>query len=117
MRKFLITLILSGIIISGIWVIPELNKESLPQSAEQVERVKELNPFEHRQGMYDPNNMQLDTIPIEGGVIEGTVIEPPMMLMSAEKEVDWQALITWIIGSLNGLFGMALLVKKIFTKS
>ena len=116
MKRFLITLFISGIILLGVWVGPELNKE---KQADSVEKVEALNPFEHQQAYQEPNLLSLDTVPIEGIVSEGTVIEPPQMALMSEpkKEVDWQGLITWIIGSLNGLFGLALLVKKVFFKT
>ncbi|MFC2104226.1 hypothetical protein ACFLS4_02595 [Bacteroidota bacterium] len=43
--------------------------------------------------------------------VEGTIDFQPVQKQS------WQEIITWIIGSLNGLFGIILLVKKVFTKS
>ena len=107
MKKFLITLLLSSIVVLGIWVVPEMNKEALPES-ELIETPEGV--FEHRQGMYNPN-LQLDTIPI------AALEEMPVIAEREKKETDWQALITWIIGSLNGMFGLAVMAKKVFGKS
>jgi hypothetical protein len=36
---------------------------------------------------------------------------------AAVPEKDWQQMVTWGIGALNGLLGVALIGKKIFSKS
>ncbi|MCK4662635.1 MAG: hypothetical protein KAT68_07210 [Bacteroidales bacterium] len=38
-------------------------------------------------------------------------------IIDSTNEQSWQEIITWIIGSLNGLFGLVLLIKKVFSKS
>ena len=35
---------------------------------------------------------------------------------AAAPQIPWQSFITWIIGSLNGIFGLILLIKKVFNK-
>ncbi len=115
MKRFLITLFISGIVVSCVWIVPELGQV---KSAENVEQVERLNPFEHREAYQEPNLLSLDTVPTAPIMAESTIEPPQMALMSEpKKEVDWQGLITWIIGSLNGLFGLALLVKKVFFKT
>ncbi|MFC2151420.1 hypothetical protein ACFLSE_02750 [Bacteroidota bacterium] len=55
-------------------------------------------------------------IPFSREVSEG-ITEEAVPIMAAPPQQSWQEIITWIIGTLNGLFGMILLVKKVFTKS
>ena len=129
MKKFLITLLISGIIVAGVWIVPDLNKslpaaESIEMSPEEIYQ-EELAQQEMAQRELLERQLnqalRLDTVaaPIQGGVVEQAVVEPPQMALMTEpkKETDWQALITWIIGSLNGIFGLAVMAKKVFGKS
>jgi hypothetical protein len=113
MKRFVITLIISALIITGIWIIPNRSMKMVSMDSEI-----ELDSVVFGSYYY-----------IEPSITEGEEEMVPEMAAPLEEEriayssrkysepFNWQGLITWLIGSLNGLFGMILLVKKIFTKT
>ena len=48
--------------------------------------------------------------------MEEPIMEIPVLASASREPIDWQALITWIIGSLNGVFGLIIMAKKVFGK-
>jgi hypothetical protein len=43
-------------------------------------------------------------------------LQEEIVTASNPVAVNWQELITWIIGSLNGVFGLIIMIKKVFEK-
>jgi hypothetical protein len=87
-KKLIYIPIISGLIVLGIWAGPSLEKFNF--SVEDGEIKSEISL----------------TMP------EESVAASP----AATPEKDWQKMVTWGIGALNGLLGVVLVGKKIFEK-
>ena len=63
-------------------------------------------------------NLEKFAFSVEDGQIKSefelSIIEEPQA--AAAPTTDWQELVTWGIGALNGLLGLVYLGKKIFNK-
>lgn len=86
-KKLLAIPIISGIILAGVWFGPHIHKFDLSIEDGEMSSTIELSSEPH---------------------------EEPQAAAAPEK--DWQQLVTWGIGALNGLFGALFIGKKIFTK-
>ena len=115
MKKFFITLGVSAVVIAGIWVVP--NALDSNQQAERSVASQEAPVYEYPR----EESLELDSVtPPAAREKSQEYLEQPQLqeipVTASKPATDWQALITWIIGSLNGVFGLAVMVKKVFGK-
>ena len=85
-KKFLAIPIISGLILMGIWFGPHLHKLDISIEDGDITGSIELTAEDHEEPQADATDK------------------------------DWQQLVTWVIGALNGLFGVLLIGKKILSK-
>ena len=85
-KRLLAIPIISSLILMGIWFGPHLHKLDISIEDGDITGSIELSKDDHEEPQAD------------------------------EPEKDWQQLVTWGIGALNGLFGVLLIGKKILGK-
>lgn len=108
MKKFLITLSISIVLVLGIWIIPAITTFKYKKDYSVVAE----EPYE----MMEQDTVSLDTVARNFIQLQYPDLQEEIVSASTPA-LDWQALITWIIGSLNGVFGLIIMIKKVFAKT
>ena len=108
MKKFLITLAISTVFILGIWIIPEITNQNYSKDYSKDYSETYEEPYE---------------MILEQDTVARNFIQPQYpnlqeeIITASAAPIDWQGIITWIIGSLNGVFGLIIMIKKVFGKT
>lgn len=116
MKKFFITLAVSTVLILGIWIVPNLINYNKTKQYSELEQVHQQHLEESFKSMEADSSTYINEDSIIQYYTHYEELQEQIVTASANQSFDWQAFITWVIGSLNGVFGLIVMAKKVFGK-